>query len=246
MRRSLKGEQMKVKDNKYILQLEKNTAGKDFVCGDIHGCFDDLEEELIKVQFNKSADRLFCVGDLIDRGPKSELAADYLKTNWFYSVMGNHENLFLMGNQYYNPEWRYYLGDYLRNGGRWAYETLPEKSKVLLDSIKNLPLIIRIEDTIITHAALPKTESLEEIEKNLRQYMDTLLWYRGKYPPVMIPGINTVYVGHSIVKEPKQSDKYINIDTGAFLRHRGLGGKLTLLMLGERNLDRLFREYNGK
>ena len=220
---------------KSVLRLDKNNAGKDYVCGDIHGCFDDLEAELEVIRFNKTIDRLFCVGDLIDRGPKSELATQYMNSPWFYPVMGNHENMFLMANQYYNPEWKYYLGDYLRNGGGWAYKIAPEKSKAMLDSIKKLPLIIRIEDIIITHAALPQAESLEEIEINLRKYMDTMLWFRGKYPPVKIPGINKIYVGHSIVKRPEQSGQYMNIDTGAFLKYRGKEGKLTIVELGREN-----------
>ena len=76
---------------KSILRLERNNAGKDFVCGDIHGCFDDLEMELRTIRFNKTKDRLFSVGDLIDRGPKSELAAAYMNSFWFFPLMGNHE-----------------------------------------------------------------------------------------------------------------------------------------------------------
>jgi len=51
-----------------IQYLFINKKGRDFVCGDIHGCFDQLEEKLSQVNFDKSTDRLFCVGDLIDRG----------------------------------------------------------------------------------------------------------------------------------------------------------------------------------
>jgi len=54
-----------------ILKLPTNTTGKDFVVGDLHGCYDLLESLLGAVSFDKSKDRLFSVGDLIDRGPNS-------------------------------------------------------------------------------------------------------------------------------------------------------------------------------
>ena len=88
-----------------------------------------------------------------------------------------------------------------------------------------------MDNTIITHAALPEVQSLEEIADNPAAFIDMILWYRGKYLPVKIPGINRVYVGHSIVDKPKQNGKYMNIDTGVFLKYWGQEGKLTILEL---------------
>jgi len=210
------------------LRLEKNTVGRDFVCGDIHGCFDDLEDELIKIRFDKTSDRLFCVGDLIDRGPRSELATKYMTSDWFFTVMGNHENMFLMANMDV-PNRDMHLENHILNGGEWAYEMDSKNAKAMLSAISKLPLVIQVGDVIIVHAALPDIESLKEIERDPVSYMDTILWVRGEYPPLDIPGISKVYVGHSIVGKPKQNGKYINIDTGAFRKHWGKEGKLTLL-----------------
>ena len=52
--------------------IPKNIKGRDFVVGDIHGHYDLLKTELKTVGFDKQKDRLFSVGDIIDRGPKSE------------------------------------------------------------------------------------------------------------------------------------------------------------------------------
>jgi len=54
---------------KHICKLPTNQAGKDYVIGDLHGCYELLERLLDAVGFDKSKDRLFSVGDLIDRGP---------------------------------------------------------------------------------------------------------------------------------------------------------------------------------
>jgi serine/threonine protein phosphatase 1 len=75
----------------FIRYFQKNKIGRDFVCGDIHGCFDELECELKNNHFNESCDRIFCVGDLIDRGPRSKDALEYYQKDWFRTVKGNHE-----------------------------------------------------------------------------------------------------------------------------------------------------------
>ncbi|WP_156411270.1 hypothetical protein [Alishewanella sp. WH16-1] len=46
----------------------KNTKGRDFFVGDVHGRNDLLSKCLTCVNFNKSTDRIFSVGDLSDRG----------------------------------------------------------------------------------------------------------------------------------------------------------------------------------
>ena len=53
-------------------RFERNARGRDFVVGDVHGHFDTLERLLEAVDFDASADRLFSVGDLVNRGPASE------------------------------------------------------------------------------------------------------------------------------------------------------------------------------
>lgn len=218
---------------KPVLRLEKNKSGRDFVCGDIHGCFDDMEAELKRIRFNKTFDRLFCVGDLIDRGPRSELAAYYMTRHWFFTVMGNHEAMFLFANLDLPKQKKdKYLLQHIKNGGAWAYKTDPEKADAIINAIDELPLIIQVGDVIIAHAALPAVPNLEEIENNPDKYIDTILWHREAYPPVTIPGINKVYVGHSIVIDPIEDGKYMNIDTGIVKTYYKKHGKLTILEIG--------------
>jgi serine/threonine protein phosphatase 1 len=52
----------------------RNTAGRDLIVGDIHGCFARLQVALDELGFDPERDRLFSVGDLVDRGPDSEVA----------------------------------------------------------------------------------------------------------------------------------------------------------------------------
>lgn len=74
-----------------VLSLPINDIGTDYVVGDIHGMFDLLDTELIAIGFDKTRDRLFCTGDLVDRGTSSERVLQYLSEPWFFSCMGNHD-----------------------------------------------------------------------------------------------------------------------------------------------------------
>ncbi|MCW8994392.1 MAG: protein phosphatase, partial [Psychromonas sp.] len=50
---------------------QQNDQGRDFFVGDIHGKYGLLMLALSNVNFNANVDRLFSVGDLIDRGEAS-------------------------------------------------------------------------------------------------------------------------------------------------------------------------------
>ncbi|MBP5144082.1 metallophosphoesterase, partial [Pseudomonas chlororaphis] len=71
-----------------IQRFEINTAGRDFAVGDIHGHFTKLQAALDAVQFDPTVDRLFSVGDLVDRGPESADVDTWLAKPWFHAVRG--------------------------------------------------------------------------------------------------------------------------------------------------------------
>ena len=68
-----------------------NEVGRDYVAGDVHGCYRTLEEILRREHFNPDTDRLFAVGDLVNRGPHSADATEWLRTRITRSVAGNHD-----------------------------------------------------------------------------------------------------------------------------------------------------------
>lgn len=78
-----------------VLRMGRNRSGRDFVCGDIHGCFGALNSALCAHDFQPDRDRLFSVGDLVDRGPDSPSAFSWLDKPWFFAVRGNHEEMAL-------------------------------------------------------------------------------------------------------------------------------------------------------
>ena len=78
-------------------KLEMSEQGSTWFCSDLHGQYGMLMEMLERVGFDFKHDRLIFVGDLIDRGPDSEECLRLLEQfpEQFYSVLGNHELMFL-------------------------------------------------------------------------------------------------------------------------------------------------------
>lgn len=69
-----------VSENGYYAKYRANILGRDFVVGDIHGEFSKLSKLLSLVGFDEHSDRLFSVGDLVDRGPESRQVEHWLKS----------------------------------------------------------------------------------------------------------------------------------------------------------------------
>ena len=72
-----------------------NTDGRDLVVGDVHGCFRTLARALDAVGYEAGCDRLFGVGDLVNRGPHSADAVDWLERRFAAVVLGNHDRAVL-------------------------------------------------------------------------------------------------------------------------------------------------------
>jgi serine/threonine protein phosphatase 1 len=104
---------------KFLKTFEPNLAGKDYVIGDLHGSFSCFTNLLENINFDAGKDRMFSVGDLVDRGPDSYQCMQLLREPWFHSVLSNHEQM--MMEAFYGG----YSGSYwLPNGGFWGVEAL--------------------------------------------------------------------------------------------------------------------------
>ena len=219
-----------------IKKLKNNTVGKDYFVGDIHGCYEQLMEALVKIKFNPDVDRLISVGDLVDRGPDSVKCLNLLKEPWFHAVSGNHEDMMIKS---FRREWPTH--NYIQNGGKWFFH-LPyeEQEQLVLLADTKMPLVIEVETDIgtigVIHANAPddwqKYHQLNDDEDFFDDALveDTIWGRRRIYGSQdgRVNGIDYVVVGHTPVEDVTVLENIIYIDTGAVYNN-----SLTILSVDE-------------
>ncbi|ROR32819.1 metallophosphoesterase [Inmirania thermothiophila] len=218
-----------------VEHYSRNTEGRDFVCGDIHGEYRMLERALAQVRFDPARDRLFCVGDLVDRGPASREALDWLARPWFHACRGNHDE-FVHTAVHNVDDLSWWVGV---NGGDWWLGVDPPTRERFVEIFARLPLALEVETDAglvgIVHADVPCgmpwaefTARLAE-DAELRQFA---LWSRQRARGLCtepVPDVVRVYCGHTVFDDVARIANVWFIDTGAGYGFEG--ARLTLLPL---------------
>lgn len=196
-------------------KFEINKIGQDYFVGDLHGYYDKFLHALTQVDFNFEKDRVFSVGDLIDRGPKSIQTLELLNKPWFNAVLGNHEEFMMWYPQRY--------GTWVANGGHWAIPVIESGNlSKYIKMVENLPLTMEV-DTEWGKIGVVHAESHQDWSKNGPNTRERNLWARTKieYRDVgLVKGINLVVVGHTPVKSPIKLGNVVYIDVGAYFQER--------------------------
>lgn len=89
---------------KSTFYIPQPSTGRRFAISDIHGCVESFRALVSKQIRLTPSDQLFLLGDYVHRGPDSLGVLDYImdleKTGFqIYPLAGNHEDIFLEGNQ---------------------------------------------------------------------------------------------------------------------------------------------------
>jgi serine/threonine protein phosphatase 1 len=205
---------------------EKNDAGRDFVVGDIHGAFDSVLARMGQVSFDVSKDRLFSLGDLIDRGHQSVRVLKFLEQPFVHAIRGNHcddfSNLTL-------DEIRV-LSRLNWNGMGWANAESDEVIMAIQKALAALPIAIEVETargTVgLVHADVPKGMSWKMFKRFLmdgdKDVIHTALYSRARIDNrdvSGVPGIDRLFVGHSIQWDgPTRLGNVYHIDCGAVFK----------------------------
>lgn len=212
-------------DSAGLPRFARNELGRDYAVGDIHGCFSDLTHGLEAIGFDQKADRLFSVGDLVDREPESAQVLQWLDKPWFHAICGNHDFM----------TWRSALGipyrevDHLAHGGAWLQDVSGAERSQLGRRMRALPLALEVETSLglvgLVHADCPfddwremqavswagidPTDAIAEcclwsIERYQRQYSGP------------VKNVRAVVHGHMVVRYVKALGNVYFIDTGGW------------------------------
>ena len=213
-----------------VQKFSKNTLGRDLIVGDIHGHFSKLLIKLHSIGFDSSKDRLFSVGDLVDRGPESQMSFDWLHHPWFHAVCGNHE---AMAIDYVEQPF-YDTNMYHLNGGEWNIKNTKTDQRVYANIFSSMPVAIQLETSNgligIIHAdcAYDSWDELLQILENpdtehyaLQDVIKECQWSRNRInnPSLSKPvtGLKALIVGHTPVVEMKVIDNVMHIDTAGWI-----------------------------
>lgn len=196
---------------KFLKTMSANYEGRDFLIGDLHGCYDELMKLLEYVKFDERFDRVFATGDLIDRGPKSEDCLKLLSKPWFFSVLGNHEDLLIEKIKDIENDKISHLNvqemNYIASLANY------------IDSIYEMPLVLEVKHLLfgsiyITHAEilpehLTDFNSIESIDYNVyfnmmqkNDFQEQIQHFFSKY--------RTEYISHDLKQKLLWSRKQIS------------------------------------
>ena len=130
------------------------------IIGDIHGCLNEFERLLDKLNYDPNVDQVFLVGDLVGKGPDSLGVIEKAIAVNAISVRGNHDDILIRHYQ------KYHLNDetvvpsplneeYLKIAG--------ELKKEHWDYLLAMPLYYRIpqHNVLLVHAGVIPTSPME-------------------------------------------------------------------------------------
>ena len=209
-------------------------AARTFIVGDIHGCALTLQRLLFEELRLTRHDRLYLLGDLIDRGPRSREALETILRlisagYTINAVRGNHEEMLL--NACRNRD---FFSLWIENGGKatlqsFGVEDACEIPQRYIQFLSSFPYYIQLKEFVLCHAGL------NCLAPDPLSDTDSMLW--GRDLPV-IPerlGGRRVICGHTVLPFPKiaagLSSNRIILDGGCVFTGREGFGNLVALEL---------------
>ncbi|MDO6706521.1 metallophosphoesterase [Photobacterium sp. 1_MG-2023] len=209
-----------------------------YFLSDPHGQYQLMLDVLEKIGFRyphngQVRDRLFILGDLIDRGPDSMAILAFVQNNpAVYAIQGNHEHMACRA--FRNPD---HQALWLMNGGRWHEHCDPEALQASLRFAQALPVCYTLQinghQIGLIHAAVPSpfdwqyfTHCCDEGLLSDEALTDAI-WDREAFlhdPEMAIAHIDAVVMGHNIVTglKPKVCGNRIYIDGAMSMGDRGM------------------------
>lgn len=200
--------------------MSETTPRRIFI-GDVHGHYDGLMVLLDEIAPN-SDDRVYFLGDLIDRGPQSANVVEFVRQSPYPCLLGNHEQMLLdaFPNGRQNNA---ALAAWLYSGGRSTLASYGgDNAKLLkhLNWMRTLPTYLDLGDMWLVHAGVNPRLPLH------KQTAEEFCWVRDEFHSITKPYFpdKLIVTGHTITftlpgvapGELAQGPGWLDIDTGAY------------------------------
>lgn len=150
-----------------------------YAIGDVHGCFETLRRLLRRVAFDPRRDRLWMVGDLVNRGPRSLEVLRWAAGlgDRIVAVLGNHDlHLLARAAGVAEPKKRDTLDAVLE---------APDRDE-LLAWLSARPLVHREGDALLVHAGLFPSWGPKQAERLAREVEERL---QGESSPKLLASV---------------------------------------------------------
>lgn len=216
----------------YRKYFETNKQGKDYIVPDIHGNYNAFLEILHNLNFNFEKDRVFSLGDIIDKGQENLECLSLLDQKWFTMILGNHEAIHL-------AKFFKFASD---NGTKWSKNLVFKQDtfngissyeyyKKKLQKLEQSPLSIFYKDKEndlklgFVHAQFEENLFFNEERKIYmnRTHVDLLnenmLWNRDIFnnkKSGIVQDLDFVFCGHTITEDFTLVDNHCFMDSGFF------------------------------
>ncbi|MDR3391156.1 MAG: symmetrical bis(5'-nucleosyl)-tetraphosphatase [Sulfuriferula sp.] len=116
-----------------------------YAIGDLQGCFDALQQLLLRIAFDPAVDQVYLLGDLVNRGVDSLAVLRWAREHDIKAILGNHDlHLLAVSEGYATP----HTGDTLH-----GVLTAPDREE-LLTWLRHLPLAASAAGFLMVHAGL--------------------------------------------------------------------------------------------
>lgn len=222
----------------------KGLVNRSFAIGDIHGCFRTFKYllfEKLKITCN---DKIYCLGDYIDRGPDSKGVVDLilsLRENGYriHTLRGNHEQMFMDSVRGFSD-----LVLWMNNGGEstlrsFNITSFNELSPYYQRFFKHTKYYIKTGNVIFVHAGIDWCAERPFENKY------SMLWRRELFNSEPPPKGTKIIHGHTPISlnsiRRSLTSRHINIDNGCVYKHYEDLGHLVAFDLTE---DRLIAIEN--
>ncbi|MBD8512138.1 metallophosphoesterase [Photobacterium sp. CAU 1568] len=209
-----------------------------YFLSDPHGQNALLQDVLKEVGFRypldgEIRDRLFILGDMIDRGPDSmALLKTVQDCPAMYAIQGNHEQMAFnaLENNADRSLW-------IMNGGRWHEDVAIAEVRKMLNFAASLPLCYTLQINGhrigLVHAAVPAPYDWQQFTQCCNEHtlskedQHFAVWDRDVFTQdehSVVSHIDAVLMGHNIVSglKPKVSGNRVYIDGAMSMGDRGL------------------------